>query len=155
MDRKLCNSGHETGFWQSLFLLLIRVYWGFLFFIGGVYKVIHMAAFIVFLQQLGVYGFVSYFIAVFEVVCGVLIFFGLLTRWAAFVTSVMMLLAYIIASPDQFRSFFTDPNAFFSSKSFPYLFASLVLLFFGPGSASLDRMFRKKQSGGEPPSDKE
>lgn len=135
---------YTTNIFQSLFLLAIRLYWGFLFFIGGYFKISNMAPFIDFFQQLGLSSSWAYVVAVTELVCGVLLFLGLLSRLSALVTAGIMLAAYISAHPLQLASFFTDPAYFFSAPPFSFMFASLVVLFFGPGVVSLDGFIKKK-----------
>ncbi len=144
MDRKIFKCWyHTTNFFQSLLLLAIRLYWGFLFFIGGVYKLSNMEGFSSFFQQLGFSTGFAYTVAIFELCCGVLIFFGFLSRLAAICTTVIMFGAYIFAHPAQFYSFFTDPAAFFTAPSFSFLLASLVVLFFGPGLISIDALIKR------------
>jgi putative oxidoreductase len=134
---------YATNFCQSFFLLIVRLYWGFLFFMGAFFKLINMPAFIDFIGQFGMSGAWAYIITITELVCGVLIFFGFITRLSAAATAAIMLSAYIVAHPEQLLSFFRDPSYFFSAPPFSFLFASLVLLFFGPGGFSMDGILKK------------
>ncbi len=145
MDSKFFKCWYyTTNVFQSVLLLIIRLYWGFLFFIGGYFKVINMPPFIAFFQQLGLSTTWAYIVAIVELVCGILIFFGFLSRIAAAATTLIMLGAYVIAHPAQFFSFFRDPAYFFSAPSFSFFFASLVILFFGPGLVSIDALIKRK-----------
>ncbi|MCH9633829.1 MAG: hypothetical protein S4CHLAM7_05630 [Chlamydiae bacterium] len=135
---------YTTNAFQSILLLIVRVYWGFLFFIGGFYKITDMAPFIDFMNQLGVSTTVAYLVTLVELIGGILIFFGFLSRIGAACTAVIMFAAYIVAHPAQFYSFFRDPAYFFSAPPFSFLFASLVVLFFGPGMLSIDAIFKRK-----------
>lgn len=133
-----------TNFFQSLLLLSFRLYWGFLFFVGGVFKLANMPSFIAFFAQLGLSTGVSYMVAILELICGILLFFGLLSRLAAACTTIIMFSAYVIAHPAQFHSFFSDPQFFFSAPSFSFLLISLIVLFFGPGIFSIDAIIKRK-----------
>ena len=151
MDSKLYNGAAVTGnFIQSLLLIVIRLYFGFLFFAGGYAKVTNMGPFVGYFQQIGLSTSLAYVVAILELICGILIFFGFLTRLASLVTSVIMISAYVVAHTAEFNSFFSDPSFFLSSKNFPYLFASLVLLFFGPGMISIDAILKRKMIHKDP-----
>lgn len=145
MGRKIFKCWNTTNnLFQSLFLLSIRIYWGFLFFVGGVFKLANMDSFAAFFNQLGLSVGLAYAVTIFELLCGVLLFFGFLSRLAAAITTIIMFSAYIIAHPAQFHSFFNDPQFFFSAPNFSFLFASLVILFFGPGLFSIDAIFKRR-----------
>lgn len=143
----LHGCGRFWSLFQAIFLLIVRVYWGFLFFIGGYYKIIDMPPFIDFFNQLGLSTAWAYIITIFELVCGIFLFFGFFSRIAAGCTAVIMFGAYIMAHPAQFFSFFRDPSYFFSAPSFSFLFASLVVFFFGPGMLSIDGLIKRKMLG--------
>lgn len=145
MGRKIFRCWDTTNnFFQSLLLLAFRFYWGFLFFIGGVFKLGNMASFAAFFNQLGLSTGVAYLVAIFELVCGLLLFFGFLSRLAAACTTVIMFSAYILAHPVNFHAFFNNPQLFFSAPSFSFLVASLIVLFFGPGLFSIDALIKRK-----------
>ncbi len=134
---------YTTNVFQSVLLLIIRLYWGFLFFIGGYDKITNMPPFIDFMSQFGMSTSWAYIVTVVELVCGILIFFGFLARIGAALTSLVMIGAYITAHPAQLLSFFRDPSYFFSAPAFPFLFASLIVLFFGAGMFSVDAIIKR------------
>lgn len=145
MDSKIFRCwGYTTNFFQSIFLIAVRLYWGFLFFYAGMSKFSDMSNVIPFFQQLGLPAAVAYLIAAGELVCGILIFFGFLSRLAAICTTVIMLGAYVIAHPANFYSFFSYPPYFFTAPAFSFLMASLIVLFFGPGLFSIDAIIKCK-----------
>lgn len=151
MDSKFFKCWYyTTNIFQSIFLLLVRLYWGFLFFIGGYFKIVNMAPFIVFFQELGLSTAWAYIVAIVELICGIFLFFGFLSRIAATATTLIMLGAYVIAHPAQFFSFFRDPAYFFSAPAFSFFFASLVILFFGPGLISIDALIKRKLIDDQP-----
>jgi putative oxidoreductase len=145
MGRKIFKCwGTTNNLFQSLLLLAIRLYWGFLFFVGGVFKMSNMDSFAAFFNQLGLSVGLAYTVTILELICGILLFFGFLSRLAAAITTVIMFSAYIVAHPAQFHSFFNDPQFFFSAPAFSFLFSSIIILFFGPGLFSIDAIIKRK-----------
>jgi putative oxidoreductase len=131
---------------QSPFLALIRICWGYFFFQAGLGKLMHMENTVSFFQQVGVPlgEFSAYIVAILELVGGICFILGLCTRFSALVLAVIMILALVIAHTDAITYFTSNPHVLFSQAPFSYLFTSLVLLFFGAGSWSLDKVFGKR-----------
>lgn len=143
MDSKIFRYwGYTTNFFQSLFLLAVRLYWGFLFFYAGLGKFANMSQVVAFFNHLGLAGIFAYLVAIGEFVCGILLFFGLISRLAAACTTCIMLGAYLIAHPENFYSFFSHPPYFFMAPVFSFFIASLIVLFFGPGLFSIDALIK-------------
>jgi putative oxidoreductase len=69
---------------------------------------------------------------------GIFLALGLLSRLTALVLTVNMVMAYVIADREALFSFFSDPDKFSAAAPFVFLVASLIVLIFGPGKASLD-----------------
>ena len=89
------------------------------------------------LDTLGMVG------AVIELVGGLLIAFGLLTRPAAFIASGMMAVAYFMAHAS--GGFFPIVNR--GELAVVYCFVFLFIFFHGPGRWSLDAMIFKGSTG--------
>jgi len=72
-----------------------------------------------------------------EVICAVLVIFGLMTRWALIPLMLTMLYAVFVAHGD-------DP---FRQKEMGllYFFIFVALMLLGPGKYSLDRMLRRRR----------
>jgi len=72
-----------------------------------------------------------------EVICAVLVIFGLMTRWALIPLILTMLYAVFVAHGD-------DP---FRQKEMGllYFFIFVALMLLGPGKYSLDRMLRRRR----------
>lgn len=72
-----------------------------------------------------------------EVICSVLVIFGLMTRWALIPLMLTMLYAVFVAHGD-------DP---FRQKEMGllYFFIFVALMLLGPGKYSLDRMLRRRR----------
>ena len=49
-----------------------------------------------------------------------------------------MLVAYLTAGREDLMAFFSNPGKFYGDDAFTFLFASLIILIFGPGKFSVD-----------------
>ncbi|HEV2732312.1 MAG TPA: DoxX family protein [Terriglobales bacterium] len=125
---------------QSPLLLAVRLYWGWQFFQTGLGKLTNIAKIIDFFTSLGIPfpAFNAYFIGSLECVGGVLLFLGLGSRIIALPLTINMLVAYITADREALFSFFSDPGKFYAADPYTFLFASLLILLFGPGEISID-----------------
>jgi putative oxidoreductase len=63
---------------------------------------------------------------------------GLGSRIIALPLTINMLMAYITADREALFSFFSDPGKFYAADPYTFLFASLLILLFGPGKISID-----------------
>jgi putative oxidoreductase len=127
---------------QSPFLLLIRVYWGWLFLQSGIGKFSHIEKVVSFFTDLGIPAptLNAYFNASLETVGGLLLILGLASRLIAVPLVINMVVAYITADREAFTSFFSESGKFFGADPFPFLLVSLLVLIFGPGKFSLDAL---------------
>ena len=125
---------------QSPLLLAVRLYWGWQFFQTGLGKLTHIAKIIGFFTSLGIPfpAFNAYFIGSLECVGGILLFLGLGSRIIALPLTINMVVAYITADRQALFSLFSDPGKFYAADPYTFLFASLLILIFGPGMISLD-----------------
>ena len=130
---------------QSPALLFIRLYWGYQFFQSGWGRLHNMSKAIDFFTQLGIPlpVFNAYFVSLLECVGGILLILGLASRLISIPLIVDMLVAYITADREAFTSFFSDPDKFMAAAPFTFLFASLLIMVFGPGSISLDYLIKR------------
>ena len=135
---------------QSPLLLAVRLYWGWQFFQTGLGKLMHISKVVGFFTSLGIPfpTFNAYFVSSLEVVGGALLFVGLGSRIIALPLTIDMLVAYITADREALFSIFSDPGKFYASDAYTFLFASLLILIFGPGKISIDfgisYLFRRK-----------
>jgi putative oxidoreductase len=125
---------------QSPLLLAVRLYWGWQFFQTGYGKLMHISKVIGFFTSLGIPlpAFNAYFVSWLECVGGVLLILGLGSRIIALPLTIDMLVAYITADREALFSIFSDPGKFYASDAYTFLFASLLVLVFGPGKLSID-----------------
>jgi Predicted membrane protein len=125
---------------QSPFLLLVRLYWGWQFIQTGWGKLHGIDKVIGFFTSLDIPApaLTAHFIASLEFVGGILLILGLAARLIALPLTINMIVAFITADHDALRSVFTDPDKFYAAAPYTFLFASVLILLFGPGMFSVD-----------------
>ncbi len=133
------------GIPHSLFLLLIRVYWGWLFFQAGFGKFTHLERTAQFFGSLGLPSpeIMAVFIASVETFGGILLFLGLASRLVGLVLAGNMIGAFLVAHREALFHIISKPDDFYMALPFSFLFASLVILFCGGGKFSLDYLIKK------------
>jgi putative oxidoreductase len=140
---------------QSPLLLAIRLYWGWQFWQAGYGKLTNIAQAIENFTNMGVPApaFNAHFIGLLETVGGALLILGLCSRLIALPLTINMLTAFVIADREALRSIFSEPDKFYAAAPYTFLFASLLILVFGPGWFSLDTLmawyWAKKQKAGD------
>ena len=133
------------NFLQSPFLLFVRLYWGWQFTQTGWGKLQDISKPIDFFTQLGIPfpAFNAWFVSLLEVGGGILLILGLASRLISIPLVIDMLVAYIAADREALKSIFSDPDKFMAAAPFNFLFASLIILAFGPGVISLDYLIAR------------
>lgn len=131
---------------QSPFLLFVRVYWGLQLAQNGWGKLHNLSRVTEFFSSLGLPapGFTATFIASVELVGGLLLAVGLVSRFVGLVLTIDMLMAYIMADREALLSFISDPDKFTSAAPYTILFAALLILIFGPGKLALDTLLLRR-----------
>jgi putative oxidoreductase len=131
---------------KSPLLLVIRLYWGWEFFLSGKGKLADLSGPTEFFTTLGIPfpAFNAALAGTTECVGGLFILLGLATRLTTIPLIVTMLVAYITADREAFLSFFSDPDKFFAATPFLFLFASVLTFVFGPGVFSVDHLLKRK-----------
>lgn len=129
---------------QAPFLLAIRLYWGWQFWQSGTGKLADISKVVEYFTSLGIHAphFTAYFVAYLEAVGGILLILGLGSRIIAVPLVVDMIQAYIKADSEALRSIFSDPGKFYNADPFTFLFASLIILIFGPGLFAVDTIIK-------------
>jgi putative oxidoreductase len=132
---------------QSPFLLLVRLYWGWQFSQSGWGRLHHLDTATGFFATLHVPapGPTVVIISVMELIGGVLLILGLGSRVTGLFLAGDMIGAYVLAAPDAFEAILTDPGKFYGADPYTFLFASLLILIFGPGRFSLDYWFWRRR----------
>ncbi len=131
---------HFSSSLQSPFLLAVRLYWGWQFMQTGWGKLTDINKVIGFFIDLGIPApaLNAYFVSALEFGGGIFLILGLGSRLIAAPLAIDMLVAYITADREALLSIISAPDKFSAAAPFTFLMASLIVLIFGPGRASLD-----------------
>ena len=134
-----------ASFLQSPFLLIIRLAWGVQFLQTGWGKLTNIPKVVENFTSMGAPApaVTAPFIATLEAVGGVLLILGLASRLISLPLTINMIAAYVIADREALQSIFSDSDKFFAAAPYTFLFASLIVLIFGPGQISLDHLINK------------
>lgn len=138
---------------QSPFLLAVRLYWGWQFAQTGWGKLHHLAKVANFFASLGIPApaFSAVAVSWLEFVGGIGLALGLGSRFWGVLLAVDMFVAYLAASRSALLAIFADPGKFYADDAYTFLFASVLILIFGPGKFAADvvlkRMFSKAGFG--------
>jgi len=140
---------------QSPILLALRLYWGYQFMQTGWGKLQDISKPIDYFTQLGIPlpAFNAWFVSLLEFGGGILLILGLASRLISIPLVIDMIVAYLAADREALKSIFSDPDKFMAAAPFTFLFVSVLILFFGPGSISLDYLiarFVEKRHGPSP-----
>jgi putative oxidoreductase len=146
---------------QSPFLLAVRLYWGWQFMQTGWGKLSDINKVIGFFTNLGIPAPVlnAYFVSALEFGGGLLLILGLGSRLIALPLVTDMIVAYITADREALFSIISNPDKFTAAAPYTFLIASLIVLIFGPGKASVDafltgrvghRRVQRTYDGGSP-----
>lgn len=133
---------HPLG---DLLLLLLRLNWGWQFMVAGRGKLADPARAIGFFEKISIPfpSFNVYFVGIVESLGGLLLALGLGSRLVSVPLVITMLVASLTAHREAFFAFFRDPDRFVAETPFPFLVTALIVLCFGPGSLSLDRLIAR------------
>jgi putative oxidoreductase len=130
---------------QSPFLLIIRLYWGWQFFLTGKGKLMHLDKTAGFFATLHIPMPKLNAIMAGSTECfgGLLLLLGLGSRIATVPLIGTMIVAYLTADSEAVRNIFSKPDAFLSADEFLFLLTSVIVLIFGPGIFSLDAIIAR------------
>lgn len=145
-----CAMGLALAVWlQPLFLLFVRLYWGWQFATTGWGKLHNLAKVTTFFASLGIPfpGLNAPFVAALEFAGGILLAVGLASRPVALLLAADMGVAYLTADREALSAFLSDPGKFYAAAPYTFLFACLIVLLFGPGPLALDRFFSGGRAG--------
>lgn len=131
---------------QSPFLLLVRLYWGWQFAQTGWGKLHNIDHVIQFFTSLNIPAPAAnaWFVSLCEFVGGLLLIAGLGSRLTALVLAGDMFVAYVAADSEALHSIISDPGKFYAADPYTFLFASLMILIFGPGRFAIDALLERK-----------
>jgi len=137
---------------RSPLLLIIRLYWGWEFFLTGKGKLTDLSKPAQYFESLGVPlpHFSALFAGCTEIIGGLLLLVGLASRLISIPLMILLVTAYFTADSDAVRAIFSDPDKFLSAAEFQFLFAVVIIFVFGPGRFSIDALLGKCFKGKGP-----
>jgi putative oxidoreductase len=135
-----------ASYLQSPFLLAVRLYWGWQFAQTGWGKMHNIAKITGFFASLNIPfpAANAHFISGLEFFGGILLILGLGSRLVGFLLAANMMVAYWTADHEALTSIFSDPGKFYVADPYTFLFASLMILVFGAGLFSVDRLLARR-----------
>ena len=130
---------------RSPVLLLIRLYWGWQFFLTGKGKLLDLAKPTQYFESLGLPlpHLQAILAGCTECFGGLLLLFGLATRLISIPLMILLTVAYLTADMDRVRAIFSDPDKFVTADEFLFLFAVVIVFVCGPGAFSLDALLAR------------
>lgn len=133
---------NSANFLQSPLLLVIRLYWGWQFFQTGWGKLQDIAKVTDFFTSLGLPfpSLTAYIVGASECFGGILLCLGLGSRLISLPLLADMVGAYVTADREALKAIFSEPGKFYAADPYTFLFASLLILVFGPGKISVDAL---------------
>lgn len=131
---------------KSPFLLIVRLYWGWQFFLTGKGKLSDLSQPTQFFTSLHIPfpAFNAVLVSVTECVGGLLLLVGLASRLISIPLIILLCVAYLTADNEALRSIYSDPDKFTGATPFLFLFAAVLICIFGPGVFSVDYLLGKK-----------
>lgn len=134
------------GWLQPVFLLLVRGWWGWSFFLTGKGKLLNLGKTTAFFTDLGLPLPKLNAIMAGSTECfgGLLLLLGLCSRLVSVPLIFTMIVAYATADKEALHAIISDTDKFTGATPFLFLFASVIVFVFGPGKISLDALIFKK-----------
>jgi len=136
-----------ASFLRSPLLLVLRLYWGWQFVQTGWGKLMHLERTAGYFASLGIPA--PHLNAIMaggtECLGGGLLALGLYARFASVPLIATMLVAYATAEKEALSLIMSDPDKFTSAAPFLFLLTAVIVLAFGPGTFSVDRLLNRKQ----------
>lgn len=139
---------------RSPFLLVVRLFWGWQFFLTGKGKLSDISKTAQFFESLHIPAPHAQALLAASTECfgGLLLLIGFATRLVSIPMMILLIVAYLTADFDRVQVIFSDPDKFVTADEFLFLFAVVILFLFGPGLFSVDgligKYFRGKSDAG-------
>lgn len=137
---------------QDIFLLAIRVHWGWGFFQAGLGKFTHFDRSVNYFESLGLP--LPYLQVVMaggvELLGGLLLMVGLGTSWVSVPLLFTMAVAFFLAHYEALRALMLYPKIkpFLKAEPFLYMFSTMIVFLFGPGGISFDALRSRYSKSG-------
>jgi putative oxidoreductase len=141
--------GAVADYLRSPLLLVIRLYWGWQFFVAGKGKLMNLDRTTGFFESLSIPAPRVNAAMAGSVECfgGLLLLLGLGSRIVTIPLIFTMGVAYWTADREALLGVFDKPDAFFAAAPFLFLYAAVIVLAFGPGAFSADALLARRAAG--------
>ena len=129
-----------------MFVLIVRLYWGWGFFLTGKGKLLDLQKPTEYFRTLGIpFPHAQAMLAGATECCGgLLLLTGLCSRLISMPLTILLSVAYLTADREAVKMIFSDPDKFLTADEFQFLFAVLLVFVFGPGKFSIDWLIKRK-----------
>jgi putative oxidoreductase len=130
----------------SLYLLLLRLYWGWQLVLIGVGKLMNLDFVASFFARVGIFWphFFAPVVATFELLGGITMLLGLGVRITMIPIIIILITALGTAHQAASSELFTDPAVLVTQLPVTFLLTALALLVSGAGKYSLDHFIARK-----------
>ena len=130
---------------RSPVLLVIRLFWGWQFFLTGKGKLMDLSKPTQYFESLHIPlpHLNAILAACTECFGGLLLLVGLASRLISVPLMILLTVAYCTADIDRVRVLLSDPDKFVTADEFLFLFAVVIVFVCGPGAFSLDALLAK------------
>ena len=130
-------------------LLVLRLTWGWQFFRTGLGKLRNIERVVAYFTSLGIPApaLNARVVGTLELAGGLLLLVGLFSRPVALLLTGNMLVAYLAGDREALFGVFSNLDAFQKADPFMFLLVSVIVLAFGAGAVSLDRLVQKASNG--------
>jgi putative oxidoreductase len=127
---------------------VIRLYWGWSFFLTGKGKLLNLDKTTAFFTELNLPlpKLNAIMAGSTECLGGLLLLLGLGSRFVSVPLMFTMVVAYATADQEALAKIFSDTDKFTEAAPFLFLLASVIVFAFGPGKISVDALLGKKSA---------
>jgi putative oxidoreductase len=145
MMKKVAAISHKIQklavYLEHPFLLLIRLYWGWGFFVAGKGKLMNLQQAVATFEmwEVPMPRINALMAGMTETFFGLALLVGLFSRLSAIPLIFVMVVAYLTAHVEEVESL----ADFIAAPPFNHMMAAIVVLIFGPGVFSADRLFQR------------
>jgi putative oxidoreductase len=131
---------------------VIRLYWGWQFFLTGKGKLSDLDKPTQFFQSLGIpFPHLQAILAgTTECFGGLLLLIGLASRLISIPLAIVLTVAYLTADIAIVKNILNDPDKFLAADEFLFLYAVILVPLFGPGKFSIDWLIKRKVAAPPP-----
>jgi putative oxidoreductase len=132
-------------YFQHPFLLVMRLYWGYQFYLAGKGKLMNLDRTTEFFVSINIPlpKLNAMMAGSIECFGGLLLLIGLGSRVISLPLSATMIVAYLTAHREELMEIFKNPEGFIGAPPFLFLLTALIVLAFGPGLFSIDTIINK------------